>query len=164
VETTLARLRRVKKEAPMTEWFSDLTKTLADETLSRRQAVRNIAGALAGGALAFWLPGQVFADSARKDYCKHPGTCSTSFHPCGPNPNCYCFQQIGTLKGVCACNGYCNCGSDSTQPCLCSKQSDCGRGYFCITNTGCGCSTGICIQKCTKTCQLQPNHSGRTAA
>ncbi len=157
------------KEAPMTDWFNDLTKTLADEALSRRQAVRRIAGMLAGGAIAFWLPDQVFADSASKHshVCKHPGTCSTNYPNCGHNQygNCYCFQSVGTGKGVCACNGYCACDSGGRQQCGCSRQSDCGKGYACVTNTGCGCTEmTICLQLCTKTCQLDANRSGRTAA
>ena len=150
----------------MTEWFSDLTKTLANETLSRRQATLRFAGILAGGALAFWLPGQVFAQSENTDICSPVGTCSTSYSNCGNNQyhNCYCFQHIRTGKGVCACNGFCNCDTESTQPCFCDKQTDCGKGYVCVTNTGCGCTTGICVQKCTKTCQLQGNRTGRTAA
>lgn len=151
----------------MTEWFNDLTKTLADETLSRRQAALRFAGILAGGVLAFWLPGQVFAQSENMDTCSPPGTCSTSYPSCGHNKygNCYCFQNFRTGKGVCACNAFCSCDSDNKQQCGCSRQSDCGKGYVCVTNTGCGClEMTVCLQKCTRTCQLSANRTGRTAA
>jgi hypothetical protein len=154
----------------MTDWFNNLTKSLADETLPRRQAIRRIAGLLAGGVLASGVPGQVFAQdtSKHRHTCQNPGTCSnTTFPQCGHNEygNCYCFQRIGTQKGVCACNTYCNCDSQDGR-CFgfCTKQSDCGRGFVCISNTGCGCTTGFCVQLCTKTCQLQANRTGRTAA
>jgi hypothetical protein len=47
----------------MTDWFEDLSTTLADGTLSRRQVVRRIAGTVAGVAFAFWFPEQALAIS-----------------------------------------------------------------------------------------------------
>src|SRR5579872_1411129 len=94
----------------MADWFGDLTKTLADSTLPRRQAIRRISGVVAGAALASWLPGQAFAASEQKHRCSPYGTCSSNFPNCGINKynNCYCFQKIGSAKGVCGCNTYCS--------------------------------------------------------
>ncbi len=87
----------------MAHWFDDLTKSFVDDTngtLSRRRAVRNIAGVIAGMTLASWFPGQVLAQAEYTHVCKDPGTCSTNFFDCDlnryQNTNCYCFQQIGT--------------------------------------------------------------------
>jgi hypothetical protein len=147
----------------MANWFDDLTKTLANEKLRRRQAIRRISGIVAGAALASWLPGRAFAASAQKHRCSPYGTCSSTFSNCGINKynNCYCFQKMGSTrstKGVCACNTYCATFAP------CTNQTQCQRGYACITNTGCGCTSGTCIQKCTRTCQLDSTRSGRTAA
>ncbi|MHB8600347.1 MAG: hypothetical protein ACYDER_26505 [Ktedonobacteraceae bacterium] len=155
----------------MAHWFDDLTKSIVDDTngtISRRRAVRNIAGVIAGMTLASWFPGQALAQTEYTHTCKVPGTCSTSFFNCYlnryHNTNCYCFQQMGAGRGVCGCNSYCACDSGSIPPCICNSQSDCGSGYFCITNTGCGCTIGYCVPKCSSTCTLSPNHSGRTVA
>jgi hypothetical protein len=145
----------------MANWFDDLTKTLADDKLRRRQAIRRISGIVAGAALASWLPGQAFAASVQKHRCGPPGTCSGFTVSCGINKynNCYCFRRLNSsIYGVCGCNSYCS----STTPC--TSQAQCPAGYACITSNGCGCTSGTCIQKCTKTCQLDPNRSGRTAA
>lgn len=143
----------------MANWFEDLTKTLADDKLRRRQAIRRISGIVVGAALASWLPGEAFAASEQKHRCSPYGTCSSTFANCGINKynNCYCFQKLGSTKGVCGCNSYCD---DQ----FCNNQAQCQAGYVCITNTGCGCTVGVCIPKCTKTCQLDSNRSGRTAA
>lgn len=152
----------------MAEQFENLTRSLAHSTLSRREVMRAMAPAIAGIALASWFPGTALAESERTHTCKHYGTCSTSFSNCElnryHNTNCYCFQQIGTTRGVCCCNSPCNCPSSDSQQCVCSSQSNCPSGYFCITNAGCGCSAGFCLQKCNSTCTLSSKGSGRTAA
>jgi len=144
----------------MADWFGDLTKLLADSTLPRRQAIRRISGAVAGIALASWLPEQAFAASEQRHHCGYPGTCSSTTVQCGFNKynNCFCLQRLDNGKGVCCCNTYCS----SAPPC--TRSAQCGKGYACITNTGCGCTTGVCLQKCTHTCQLGSGRSGRTAA
>jgi hypothetical protein len=148
----------VNKEMTMANWFDTVTKTLADSKLSRRQAITKAAGAVAAVALASVIPGEAFASSdARRRHCK-PGTCSTGFTNCQGNANCYCFQKINTKTGACGCNSFCA----SIAPC--SNQSQCSKGFTCITNTGCGCSTGVCIPNCSKTCHFPVTRSGRTAA
>ena len=146
----------------MSNWFEDLTKTLAEDTLPRRQAIRRISGTVAGFVLASWLPEQAYAAGMGKHSCKNTLSCSGQpAQNCGVNKynNCFCFQKIGTSnKGVCGCNSYCS----SLQ--VCSSQSGCPTGYACITSTGCSCAGGVCILKCTKTCQLDSNLTGRTAA
>jgi hypothetical protein len=161
--------RSATKEITMAEQFENLTKSLAHGTLSRRQVMRTMAGAIAGMTLASWFPGTALAQSEHTHTCKNPYTCSSPnsrncelnrYH----NTDCYCFQRIGTTSGVCCCNTYCSCDSSSTQPCGCSSQAGCPSGYFCITNTGCGCSVGFCLQKCNSTCTLSSKQDGRTAA
>ena len=147
----------------MANWFENITKTLADEALPRRQAIRRISGTVAGIVLSLWLPEQAFASSNHQNHrCNNAGSCS-GLGPglCGVNKynNCYCFQKLGfKYRGVCGCNSYC-----ASIP-ACSSQSGCPSGYACITNTGCNCSGGVCVPKCTKTCQLASNQAGRTAA
>ena len=150
----------------MANWFESIAKTLADDKLSRRQVVRKAAGVTVAVAVAAIVPtGEAFAAIPEKGghYCKVPSNCS---NPDGQlcqlkkyaNYNCYCFQKIGTTTGVCGCNSYCA----SVPPC--SSQANCASGYVCITNTGCGCTIGVCVQKCNKTCTLAANGAGRTAA
>ncbi len=45
----------------MANWLEDLTKMVADDKLTRRQAVGRIAGVVAGATLATWLPEQAQA-------------------------------------------------------------------------------------------------------
>lgn len=152
----------------MANWFETVTKTLGDDKLSRRQAMKKVAGVTAAVALAAVIPaGEAFAATPDKkkhgNFCKNPGTCSGSpFNNCetkkNPGLNCYCFQRIGKTSGACGCNSYC---SSLT---ACSSQSGCSKGMSCVSNNGCGCTTGVCIQNCTKTCVLASNGAGRTAA
>ncbi len=149
----------------MANWFETITKTLADDKLSRRQAMKKAAGITAAVAMAAAIPaGEAFAATPDRGFsCKNPLTCSNSnTKNCDfgkfANTNCYCFQHIGKTTGVCGCNSY--CASLTT----CTSQAGCGTGYSCISNTGCGCTTGYCIPKCTKTCVLASNGAGRTAA
>lgn len=146
----------------MPNWFEDLTKTLANDTLPRRQAIRRISGVAAGIVLAVWFPEQTFAASMGKYSCKNPLSCSGQpALNCGVNKynNCYCFQHMGTnSKGVCGCNIYCASATS------CTATAQCATGYVCVTNTGCTCTGGVCVPKCTKTCQLDSSRTGRTAA
>lgn len=144
----------------MANWFEDLTKTLADDKLRRRQAILRISGIVAGAALASWLPGEVFAASEQRHRCSPPGSCSGPTYNCGINKynSCYCFQKLGTIKGVCGCNNYCASLKS------CNSQAQCPLGYACIINSGCSCTSGVCIKKCTRTCQPDSSRSGRTAA
>lgn len=143
----------------MSDWFDTLTKTLAHNTLSRRQAIGRIFGATAGIVLASWFPGQASASSEQNYHCSPFGSCNGSYVNCGSNKynNCYCFQQMSTFSGVCACNSSCS----STTSCTATAQ--CPAGYACITNTGCTCTSGVCIHKCTQTCKLDSRGTGRTA-
>ncbi|MEO8970986.1 MAG: hypothetical protein ABI406_05210 [Ktedonobacteraceae bacterium] len=147
----------------MANWFETITKTLADDKLSRRQAMKKAAGITAAVAMAAAIPaGEAFAASPDKK-CPAPGTCSGgAFVNCekkkNPGLNCFCFEKIGTTSGVCGCNTFC-----ASAP-VCTSQAGCASGFSCISNTGCGCTTGLCVQKCTSTCVLSSNGAGRTAA
>ena len=150
----------------MANWFEDLTKTMADEKLPRRQAIRRIASSVTGVALASLLPGQVWAETNHlKKTCFTPcNGCNQGcdFNNCNGNNNCYCFIDGSSAKGGCGCNSFCS----QTPPC--SRSTDCSKGSFCSTYnacTNCGGSSGVCIPYCTgknKNCQLGSGH-GLTA-
>ncbi len=149
----------------MANWLEDLTKMVADDKLTRRQAVGRIAGVVAGATLATWLPEQAQATNLPwKKQCSLGGTCDIGFPGCdgNPNPNCWCFTSTEGTP-ACGCNSYCS------QTPNCSISSQCKKGYVCITANGCtGCGTlfGVCIAKCKskhKNCQLGNGH-GMTAA
>ncbi len=145
----------------MADWFEDLITTMANDKISRRWAMRRIAGSAAGVALASALPELALA---RKKSCPVGGNCTIGFTNCqgNPNTNCFCFTD-STGKGKCGCNGYCS----GLFPC--NSDKNCGKGNMCsILNgcTGCGASSGMCIRKCSgsnKNCQLG-NGQGPTAA
>ena len=151
----------------MSDWFKEVTKTLADGTLTRRQALRRIAGSTAGAALVLCLPGSVLAQSKEPHTCTNrgclPGCCHkwSDYTNCGTNQNCYCFSTFTAdgFKGACGCNF--RCYTPTATPC--SHKSHCPKGYFCAFGTVCGCP-GLCVQYCTKTCHLDANRAGRTAA
>src|SRR5579863_4457554 len=104
----------------MPQWFEDLTKTLADEKLTRRQSIRRVAGVIASVAFASFISNNpVLASVGLRvrrgvstcsgDNCTNPGTCSNGNFPnCGSNQynNCYCFQDMNG-SAVCGCNTYC---------------------------------------------------------
>jgi hypothetical protein len=146
----------------MANWFETITKTLADEKIGRRTALRRVGGTVAGVALAGALPELALA---KKSQCPGGGgNCSVGFSNCNnSNTNCYCFTETSG-KAVCGCNEYCS------QAPSCSSNKQCGKGNACITAngcTGCGTSTGVCIANCAKkknrNCQLGSGH-GTTAA
>ena len=148
----------------MANWFEDLTKTMADDKLPRRQAMRRIAGTVAGMAVASLLPAQAeaMADDLKK-YCSFPcKDCSCNFANCkgNPNPNCYCFTTLSAYpfsKGGCGCNAFCS------QLQTCSNSKKCPVGSFCATQTFCNCdfTQGVCIPYCVgknKNCQPGSGH------
>ncbi len=148
----------------MANWFEDLTKSIADDKLPRRQAMRRIVGTIAGLGLTSWIPKEVWA----KDIPKGKPVCLPS-HPCNgtapncPNPNnynCFCFTTIKGTTGDCGCNTFC-----SGLP-TCNSPHDCPKGSFCSINngcTGCGGPPGVCLPKCSATCHLGKGE-GATAA
>jgi hypothetical protein len=148
----------------MANWFEDVTKTLADEKIGRRTALRRVAGTVAGTALASAIPGIALAKKSQA--CPAGGgNCTIGFVNCknNPNTNCLCFSATKGKAGHCGCNSYCS------QIPSCTKNSDCAKSAFCSTLngcTGCGSSSGVCIPKCAgknKNCQLGSGH-GTTAA
>ncbi|HJT58101.1 MAG TPA: hypothetical protein VJ761_16470 [Ktedonobacteraceae bacterium] len=152
----------------MANWLEDLTKTIADDKLTRRQAVRRIVGVVAGATLATWLPEQALAQNIPwKKQCTMGGNCDYTFFNCNnPNPNCICFTGApGAPAAFCGCNTYCS------QLSTCKIQSHCPRGTICSIENGCdNCGTttspAVCIPACKgkhKNCTLGSGH-GMTAA
>jgi len=117
----------------MAHWLEDLTKTIADDKLPRRQAMRRIAGGVAGVALASWLPDQALAKNlSRKKQCSFGGSCEIGYPGCPYNLNCICFTGApGAPAAFCGCDGYC-----SQMP-TCKRQRHCPRGTVCSTLNGC---------------------------
>jgi hypothetical protein len=159
----LPTYERERNKAFMNDWFDDITRTLADDTLSRRQIVRKVASTMAGVALAAFLPADVLAKRkhGRCPYVDKTGvggpTCFAGEPGCSGNQNCYSFMDISLKADWCGCNEYCS----TAKPCTSDKT--CAKGYFCSGCTGCG-QAGICVQCCNKTCTLSSSHAGRTAA
>jgi hypothetical protein len=153
----------INKEMTMANWFEDVTKTLADEKIGRRTALRRVGGTVAGVALAGAIPGMALAKVNK--HCPVGGNCTIGFTMCQKqgNTNCFCFTDT-TGKGICGCNTYCS------QSKTCAKDKQCGAGNKCITAngcTGCGSSSGVCVPNClkkkNKNCVLGSGH-GTTAA
>jgi len=151
------------KEMTMANWFEDVTKTLADEKIGRRTALRRVGGTVAGVALAGAIPGLALASI--KKHCPQGGNCTIGFTMCQAqnNTNCFCFTDTNG-KAVCGCNSYCS------QIPTCANDKGCPKGNKCITAngcTGCGSSSGVCIPNClkkkNKNCVLGSGH-GTTAA
>ncbi len=148
----------------MGNWFEDITKTLADEKIGRRTAIRRVAGTVAGVALAGILPGTIQAKQNKQcRYGCNPcdgGDCVNCLN--NPNTNCFCFSQADGTP-VCGCNTLCS------QSSLCTVSSQCKKGFACIFGTGCnGCpyASGVCVPICrgkNKNCQLGSRH-GLTVA
>jgi hypothetical protein len=145
----------------MAHWFEDLTKTLGDDKIGRRTAIRRMAGTLAGTAFASAIPG--IAEARINKHCPSGGNCSSFINNClhERNTNCYCFTELGG-RPVCACNSLCS------QSQTCSSSMKCPNGYVCIVSNGCNCSSsqGVCVHACkgkNKNCKLGSGH-GKTAA
>jgi hypothetical protein len=144
----------------MAQWFDEITKTLADDKLSRRQVAKRIAGTVAGVALASIIPAEALAKK-KKPRCPKSdnlgkAVCPPTFASCGGNSNCYQFVDISQKIAWCGCNEYCS----TAKPC--SKDANCAKGYYCGGCGLCGASTGLCLQCCNKTCTLSSSHAGRT--
>lgn len=147
----------------MANWFEDISKTMADEKIGRRTAIRRVAGTVAGAALASAIPGVALAKKSQA--CPGGGgNCSIGFVNCknNPNTNCFCYSGTQGSAGHCGCNGFCS------QLPTCTKNSNCAKSAFCSFFNGCNCNggTGVCITKCAgknKNCQLGSGH-GATAA
>lgn len=145
----------------MAQWFEDLTKTLGDDKIGRRTAIRRVAGTLVGAAFASAIPEAALARIHK--HCLGYGDCTANFSNCMGvrNLNCYCFEHLGGTP-VCGCNSLCS------QIPTCSGSMKCPKGYACIVSTGCNCSItqGVCVAKCRgihKNCQIGSGH-GPTAA
>jgi hypothetical protein len=144
----------------MANWFEDLSKSIADEKLPRRTAMRRVAGGIAGVALAAGIPGIALAKASPDSaLCSPGGTCAKGYVNCGTNPNCFCFGNKAGA-GRCGCDAFC---SSLT---VCASTHDCAAGQFCSYGTCCT-SPNVCVTKCVranKNCVLSSSHSGPTAA
>jgi hypothetical protein len=148
----------------MAHWLEDLTKTMADDKIGRRTAMRRVLGTMSGVALASALPAVSQAKTTVHHCPPYGGDCSRTFTNCAgiANTNCFCFMRLGG-KSVCGCNSYC-----SQMP-TCSSSMKCPKNSVCVIQSGCNCgiSQGVCLPNCVKKqnrhCQLGSGH-GVTAA
>jgi len=155
----------INKEMTMANWFENVTKTLADDKISRRTALRRVGGTVAGVAAASAIPGLALAKTNK--HCPGGGGNCTGapFTNCVgvSNTNCFCFEGLKSGSSVCGCNSYCS------QVPTCSSSQKCAKGTSCIVSTGCNCSNsaGVCVPNCLKkknrNCVLGSGH-GTTAA
>ena len=99
--------------------FDDLAKALATGT-SRRGMLKGLAGALAGGTLAFAGGRRANAARGYGRFCTSGAQCATGYCKVYPNGNGRCFCPPGTML----CNGQC-------------IVDTCPPGHF--LNTSCQC-------------------------
>jgi hypothetical protein len=147
---------------PRERSFDELTRGLADGSLSRRKALRLFGGALVGSVLAS-IPGVALA-------APPPGTCLQEGKVCKTNTQC-CSQNCETRKGKRVCGpavqctgeGQGNCPQPADQ-CLevrCNsgfcgavqnKQdgSGCNAGNACTVNDT--CQAGVCTPGGARNC------------
>jgi hypothetical protein len=129
--------------------------------VSRRELLRNLAvgGAVAWVApIATTVPASASTDTNPKQLCNGQDCqCGDCNFPCGTcssdvGDGSWCWERLdrnGKLSyvNVCAEDVFCD------QVEVCARQTDCPRGYACITNngcTGCGFSFGVCSKKCRR--------------
>jgi hypothetical protein len=137
--------------------FDELARGLAENSISRRQAIRWAGYSVAGAALS----SLGFAETAealtrrQRRRCRRKGgtplekgSCHCAFNcgdpasqfVCGSNPNCLCMQTTeGT--GFCA-SAFGACDAIGT----CSSSSQCPRGTKCVIDVCCG--TPVCFPVC----------------
>ncbi len=148
----------------MAQWFEDITKTMADEKMGRRTAMRRVVGYLTAVVLTAAVPG--LAKGKGKKQCSIPGDCSIGWTQCDTNINptdCYCFTDNGERP-----TGKCGCNQNCSQVQSCYRDSQCPSGFFCSGYNGCtNCmggpvTAGVCLHYCQKICP-PINHTDLTA-
>jgi hypothetical protein len=142
----------------MFEDFDEVAKGIAENTISRRQAVKWAGYGVLGAALS----SMGFAETAealtrrQRRRCRRKGgtplergECNCAFK-CGPleatfacesNPNCSCAQ---TIEG----RGFCADFSGRCPAETCSSSSECPSGWKCIVNTCCPVGPNVCAPSC----------------
>jgi len=133
--------------------FDEMTRVLATST-SRRQALRRIAGMLAGGAvggaaLAEFSPGVALADGGNSD-CAH--FCNAIFAPGSARGQCKDDAAHGT--GLCYTCGPKSAGGSQAICCSTNADGTC-TSYSSATCCGSGqtCQSGTCVAcLCNGTC------------
>ena len=129
------------QEQPAEEHSLDkLARSLADGSISRRQALRWMGGAIAGVVLAS-VPGVALAPAAQA-----ATFCFPRF--CGRKPNCFCAQNAAG-GNACVCDISCA----TARPCM--TAAECNANEVCSPNTGCG-PQGICEPLCQTSTSCPP--------
>ncbi len=100
-------------------WFEDLTKTLANEKVSRRTTMRRVVGTVAGTVFISAFPDLALAKKNRHCPVGSDCSCGDCYGNCIgiQNTNCFCFTELGGKPG-CGCNTYCS----QVQTCSTSKN------------------------------------------
>ena len=153
------------------EDFDELAKGLAENSISRRQAVKWAGYGVLGAALS----SLGFAESAealtrrQRRRCRRKGgtplergECNCAFNcetspediVCEDNPNCSCTQTIEG-RGFCA-DFQVLCPAET-----CSSSSECPRGSKCLVNTCCD-APAVCLPSCPPSTMSAPRVSGMT--
>jgi hypothetical protein len=136
------------------EDFDELARGLAENSISRRQAIRWAGYSVAGAALS----SLGFAETAEaltrrqrrrcrrkggtpleKGTCHCAGNCpGGAFFNCGNNPECFCLE---TTEG----RGFC---ANATLSCTatCTSSNQCPSGQKCVVRTC--CTNPVCAPAC----------------
>ena len=159
----------------MFEELDELARGLAENDISRRQAIKWAGYSVLGTALSSVgltdtaealtrrqrrrcrRQGGTICGSGHRQYCCAQGT------SCGPNRSCQCpnpatcatlpFPQCGNDPG-CQCatiaEGGGTCVKLAIAGCAhtCTSSADCQQGQFCVVNSCCP-TTGVCADRCT---------------
>ncbi|MGH3086147.1 MAG: hypothetical protein ACRDSJ_02365 [Rubrobacteraceae bacterium] len=143
--------------------FDELSRGMAEGTISRGKAMKLAGGALLGAALLPFASSEAQAKKKRKKVCKNPFNCETGqFSNCQGDENCVCLK---TAKGAKKKN-FCLDALTEDLPATCeeipscSEQKDCPNGTICVVDTC--CPGGVCIPNSTK-CPKVREAGARTA-
>ncbi len=141
----------------MFEELDELARGLAENDISRRQAIKWAGYSVLGATLSsmgFAETAEALTRRQRRRCRKHGGTplekgnchCAAScgqgstFFSCLNNPNCFCVKTTeGT--GFCA-NQAVSCANLT----VCSSSSQCQQGQKCVVGTC--CNTPVCAPPC----------------
>jgi hypothetical protein len=127
-------------------YWEDLARGLAENTISRRQALKWAGVGILGAALSsVGLPDTAEAlTKKQRRRCRRKGgtplergdchcgfNCGQQITQCHGNPNCLCFETTAN-RGFCGTNFACDAVN------TCATSADCLEGHKCVTDTCCG--------------------------
>ena len=123
--------------------FDELTKGLAEGTISRGRALKLIGASLLGGVGALSLFGGT-AEARHRRHHHHRRRRGGGGGGGGCGSGCFRGRSANGFN-VCVRNNF-SCASTK----VCNNDGNCNFNEFCITNSGCnsGSFNGVCIRQC----------------